>query len=57
MPAAPRLVGQRPTLSVVFDWHKTLDLGCDRNGVWSPRVVVVVGGYFPYSSTPCVPRA
>ena len=46
VPAAPRLVGQRPTLSVVFAWHKTLDLGCDRNGVWSPRVVSLLGDIF-----------
>ena len=46
VPAAPRLVGQRPTLSVVFDWHKTLDLGLDRDGVWSPRVVSLLGDIF-----------
>ena len=46
VPAAPRLVGQRPTLSVVCDWHKTLDLGLDRNGVWSPRVVSLLGDIF-----------
>ena len=46
VPAAPRLVGQRPTLSVVFDWHKTLDLGYDRNGVWYPRVVSLLGDIF-----------
>ena len=28
-PAAPRLVGQRAPLSIVLDWHKTLDLGYD----------------------------
>ncbi|CAE7362794.1 unnamed protein product [Symbiodinium sp. CCMP2592] len=39
---APRQVGLRPTISIVWDWHKVLDLGLDR-GNWSPRVVRAIG--------------
>ena len=39
-PAAPRLVGQRAPLSIVLDWHKTLDLGYDSHrGVWGERTL------------------
>ena len=39
-PAAPRLVGQRAPLSIVLDWHKTLDLGYDsRRGTWGERTL------------------
>ena len=43
VPSAPRQVGLRPTLCVVFDWHKTLDLGVDQHGNWSERVANTLG--------------